>query len=355
MIYEHIEQHELKLITKSPVFIGSGREYNKKDYYFDKKNKKVHFLNIPAFMSMLYKKDLINEYETFILDKPYDNLNNFFYDYKITKDEIDEITNYTANAADAIEEGKSFSGVMQFVRDARFRPYIPGSSVKGCLRTALLWKMIQINKKDVSNLKNTKEIEAKYLNTVNLKKDKPEDEINSIMRGISISDSLPIDNESMILTKKIDVSTVGKPRPLNVIREAVAPETTIKFILTLDKSVDKNLNIDFIMDAVKNYATYYRETYLSSFRTPMNANVVSSDNFIVFGGGSGYFGKNIVYPLYGKKVAVKKVSDMFLSNKNFRNHNHEKDVALGISPHMLKYTKYQSKLHQYGICRVEIN
>lgn len=352
--YEHLEQYELKLITKTPVFVGSGREYNKRDYYFDAKNKKVHFINIPGMMSMLYSKNLINEYEEFILNRPYENLNHFFRDYNISTSEINLITDYTANAADAIVEGKSFAGVMQFVRDPQHRPYIPGSSVKGCLRTVLLWKLIQQSNQNelVNDYKKARKVEANYLNTVILRKDEPHDEINSIMRGISISDSLPIDNDRMILTRKIDVSTSGKSKTVNVVREAIAPETTVKFVLTLDKSVDKNLDDKLIMEAVKNFASYYKETYLSSFHIPEDA-VNVSGNFIVFGGGSGYFGKNIAYPIYGKALAVKKVSEIM--KDKFEKHYHEKDVVLGISPHMLKYTKYHSRLYQYGVCEVVIN
>lgn len=46
--YEHLEQYELKLITKTPVFVGSGREYNKRDYYFDAKIKRYILSTFPV-------------------------------------------------------------------------------------------------------------------------------------------------------------------------------------------------------------------------------------------------------------------------------------------------------------------
>ncbi|HPU62915.1 MAG TPA: type III-A CRISPR-associated RAMP protein Csm5 [Mobilitalea sp.] len=356
--FGHLEQYDLKLIAKSPVFIGSGREYNKRDFYFDEENKKVHFINIPKMMSELRKKGLVDEYEKFILCRPDESLNDFFNDFNL-KEEIDSMTDYTADAADAIKEGDPFASVMQFMRDERYRPYIPGSSLKGCLRTALLWLFIKSNERKVNDNKDVKKIEAEYLNTLNLYKKDPNNEINSIMRGISISDSLPIDNSRMILTKKIELYPTGKDNDINLIREAVSPGTVINFKLTIDKSVASNLNINLIMDAVKNYASYYKKTYISSFYIPDYKKVISYDNFIVLGGGSGYFGKNIIYPIYckngvnGKKQAVKRVSKIM--QERYEGHYHEKDIDLGISPHIIKYTKYQSLLYQYGICEVVIN
>ena len=62
--------------------------------------------------------------------------------------------------------------------------------------------------------------------------------------------------------------------------------------------------------------------------------------------------KLTVHPYLGKKRGLKKTAEIMQSN--FKFHHHDRDEALGISPHTLKYTKYQGKYYLMGLCGVEI-
>lgn len=350
--YGHLKSYELKLVTRSPVFIGSGKEYTKKDYYNDWKNKKVHFINISKMFSLIAMNGLVDEYERYYLNRPFNDLYSFFKNCKFSKIEIDSITEYTANVGDALVEGKALSAIQQFMRSSNNKAYIPGSSLKGYLRTAILWKMIRLDKKSIKDSESLKEIEKKYLYTLTLNKKKPYDEVNCIMRAISISDSEFIDNDRMILTKKVDISKDGHKNTINTIREAIAPGTTLRFRLTIDESISTRLNASFIKEAIREYGEYYQQTFVKMFNLPRDGVHVNMEDCIVLGGGSGYFGKNIMYPLYGKELAVKKVSSIMMNE--FKDHHHERDITVGISPRMLKHTSYQSKSYPYGICKITI-
>jgi CRISPR-associated protein Csm5 len=347
----HLKIYHLKLTAKAPIFIGSGKEYNKKEYYYDRKCRRVNIINTSALFSLLVTRSLVDEYERYILNRPGDDLYRFFSDIQLSQKDIDDITEYTADVSDALAEEKSLSAIGQFIRDRQNRPYIPGSSVKGCMRTVLLWKLINSDRKSFDSFMKTKEMEAAYLNTVTLNRKKPSDEGNSIMRGISISDSEFIDNSRMILTKKVDRSTAGNKNTINTIREAIAPGTEIDFTLTLDEAVS-GLKVDFIREAIREYGEYYKKSFANSFRLPEDSEKESFQDCVVLGGGSGYFGKNIVYPLYSRTEAVRKVSKIMMDK--FPKHHHERDIALGISPHMIKHTSYASKSYHYGVCKVEI-
>ena len=347
----HLETHELILTTKSPVFIGSGAEYNKKEYYYDRAHGQVHFLNMPALMSLLINKGLIDQYESYMLNSN-DDLYHFFLKAKISKQELSVITEYIAKVGDALIENKALAGIQQFIRDHNGRPYIPGSSLKGCLRTVILWKMIFDNKIDVPDNFQINDIENFYLHTLNLNTN-TQDLINSVMRSISISDGESIDPQRMILTKKIDVTVKGIKKDVPTIREAISPGTTTRFIMTIDKSISSGLDIDYIIKAIAEYGRYYNDTFQKSFSLPPESIRESFENCIVLGGGSGYFGKSIMYPLLGKAKAVKQVSAIMIHE--YGNHHHEKDIALGISPHMLKHTKYQNRYYHYGVCQIAIN
>ncbi len=351
---EHLKTYKLTLLTKAPLFIGSGQKYNKKEYYFDSQQKRAIFINTKKFFSLLSEKKLLDKYEQYIYWREDIDLKGFLDENGIYAQKIQEIKDYDLNTGNAIDKNHSLAEVHQFIRDANMRPYVPGSSVKGCLRTAILWNLIkenesikssiekQIEKQYNENDKKVLNLEVEYLNAV-----------NSIMRAISISDSIPIDNSKMSLAAKIDISVKGKEKPIKkVVREVIIPETKIHFILTIDESINKNLNVDFIRKVISEYGDYYKETFAESFKTPPNAICENFKNCIVLGGGSGYFGKNICYPYYGKDKAVEKVSEIM--SRQFRNHNHEKDKEIGISPHMLKHTHYNKKSYHFGVCEVKI-
>ena len=347
----HLKSYEIILTAKSPVFIGSGMEYNKKEYYYDRAHGKVHIINIPAMMSMLYKKNLINEYENYILNSDYD-LCQFFRNVKITNNELDAITEYTADVGDALVADEPLAGIKQFIRDKKGNPYIPGSSIKGCLRTVILWKLITEDKSKFDINETGKVIEKKYIHTLNLNKEKWMNEVNDMMRGISISDSETINQDRIILTKKIDLSVNGVAKDINVIREAISPNTTVRFVMTIDTSVRSGIDIDFIRTAIKEYVIYYYKTFQKSFKLPADSVQENFENCIVLGGGSGYFGKNIVYPPLLRQEAVRRVSAIMASNAPA--HRHERDISLGISPRKLKITKYQGRSYHYGVCRIEV-
>lgn len=351
MNYNHLQVYDLILKTKAPLFIGSGRKYTKKEFTYNPRTHKVAFIDPQLLMEKLIEKNLLDKYEHFILRCPNVYLYSFLVECGFSQYEIDEMTIFTADAADAVMKGKALSEVHEFIHDVKYRPYVPGSSLKGCLRTVLLYKMIHEKPIVFTGQDKADNVEAIYLNTLRLNP-KQQDEVNSIMRGISISDSMPIDRENMILARKDDISKAGNRKPINLIRECVKPGVEIVFKLTLDKSVLKTIDVEFIREAVAEYGIYYTKTYSESFRMPQNAVYESFENCIVLGGGSGYYGKNIIYPLMGKEKAVRYVSK-FMSKK-FPRHKHENDIRQGISPHRLKHTTYDRLSYHFGVCEVKI-
>lgn len=98
------------------------------------------------------------------------------------------------------------------MRDSRQRVYVPGSSVKGALRTVILSALIAQEKKG----------------------SRPD---RSILRDLSVSDSEVVPDAAMILSGKSDVNTRGEEKKLPLCRECIRPGTELRFRLTLDHSV----------------------------------------------------------------------------------------------------------------------
>lgn len=360
----HLQEYTLTLTTKAPVFVGSGVVYGKMDYIFDAVRKTVSFIDQTRFFQLLIDRDLIDKYESFILNKrstenkrptenehPTDTIQYFLKNIcKLDAKTINSLIVNRVSAADALDENHSLQKIQAFIRRADGRAYIPGSSLKGCLRTVLLTNMLLRDSNKAEPI-NIKQLESKYLHTLQIT-NKQSDMVNSIMRGISISDSEPIDEKNMILASKIDSFPDGFKNRINVVRQCVAPETKITFRLTLDQNILSGANIlTELREAIRAFDAFYIQEYNSYFAIKKEFEDLFRDDFIVLGGGSGFFAKNLIYPLYAPNHA-KAVKTVFQSMQ--QKHKHEKDIEYGISPHTFKITEFDRFAYPIGLCQVTI-
>ncbi|MBU5489199.1 type III-A CRISPR-associated RAMP protein Csm5 [Butyricicoccus intestinisimiae] len=348
----HLQEYTLTLTTKAPVFVGSGVVYGKMDYIFDAARQTVSFIDQTRFFQLLIDRDLIDKYESFILNKrPSDTIQYFLKNIcKLDAKTINSLIVNRVSAADALDENHSLKEIQAFIRRADGRAYIPGSSLKGCLRTVLLTNMLLRDSNKAEPI-NIKQLESKYLHTLQIT-NKQSDMVNSIMRGISISDSEPIDEKSMILASKIDSLPDGFENRINVVRQCVAPETKITFRLTLDQNILSRANIlTELREAIRAFDAFYIQEYNSYFAIKKEFEDLFRDDFIVLGGGSGFFAKNLIYPLYAPNhaKAVKTVSQSMQQK-----HKHEKDIGYGISPRTFKITEFDRFAYPIGLCQVTI-
>ena len=361
----HLSVYDLVLKTRSPLYIGSGNACAKTDYLFDPRTATVSMIDPEALFSWLYKRRLADSYERFVLSG-----DTRLYDYLkrsgMTPQELNEVCRYRINAADALDDSHSLKELHTFIRDSRHRAYIPGSSIKGALRTVILSWLIANGKKGTwpdstrknENARQMQKLEGQYLHTLNLKRDRSgsvvNDPVNSILRGLSISDSEPIADSDLILVGKIDVNEAGEYKKLPLCRECVRPGTEIKFKLTLDHSaLPAEYSVETIMQMISSFDSFYQRTYLSRFTPPVNSHPVSYQNCLIIGGGSGFFSKSLAYPYLGLHEGMRFTEKTM--SEQFRRHGHDKDISKhGISPHMMKYGKYESALYPYGVCGVTI-
>lgn len=357
--FEHLDSYSIRITAKAPLFIGSGKSFTKKEYYYNTKENTVSILNEYQLMNLIIDNGLLPHYEKFIMDKPSQYLKDFFEEWGVTIKEIEAITRYTTDVGNALMPDKSLVEIVEFIRNKEGLAYIPGSSIKGALRTALLCKMINddnLSEKYVAYLGNkpldAKTVESELLNTLTLSKKKG-DAVNSIMKGIIVSDSEPVPQDRMVLCRKDDMTISGNIQSLNIIRECIKPGTLIKARLTLDKSVLNRIDGSDIKSAIEEFGIYYSKQYVSKYHPPANWSAEDYSKCLILGGGTGYFSKNIVYPLLPGQSGLKYVSNL-MSNK-FRRHKHEQDIGLGISPKLLKCTTYNGKLYHMGVCKIDIN
>lgn len=327
-----MKTYKAKLIVKTPTFVGSGKQYTRLDYI--KQKNVINVIDEEKFFKMLSDENLIDEFEQYAMSESSPRLSGFCEMYPEYSETIQECTSYKVGISNCKP-----TDISCFMRGADNKPYIPGSSIKGALRTVILTDML--NKMDSAE-------KRRYIsgssNLETLCNDR-------IMQGISVSDTTFADENSLVIYGKNDLTVNGKEKKIKLYRECMPANTELEFTISFNEKLMKdnygNLQLNA---ALKSFGKYYRETYAAKFKGGMSK-IPSGKSYIVFGGGSGFFGKNIVYPLYEER-ALRQVS--MLLQKKARNHHHEKDIALGISPHCLKCTQTADSIVHFGICSIQI-
>lgn len=64
---EQLQQYELILTVRSPLFVGSGQSYQRTEYIYNRRSNRVSVLHRNRFIHFLAEKDLADSYERFIL------------------------------------------------------------------------------------------------------------------------------------------------------------------------------------------------------------------------------------------------------------------------------------------------
>ncbi len=329
----------LEVIT--PVHIGNGNKITKKDYVLE-----GNYANI--YDPIKLHSVLGEKYEEFLMST------NSLTDY-IQYNRI-------ANIKDALEYSvfcgttgiRKSDGIVEFIKDSYGCPYIPGSSLKGAIRTTVLSSIIKENEfKKFSRFattpiedNRTREIEKEAFGEIK----------DSVFKHMRISDSEPLSTSDLILCKKIDVFQDGNSNnKLNLCRESLKPGTKIKFSLTIDEVFNNQgkqeiWNKDKIMNAIKTFVKQYREVYLRKFQS--FASEKYGDNIIYLGAGTGFLTKTINYSLYDSR-SLGEIA--YYLDRKFKRHNHKKDIKLGVSPRAMKCTKVKDNIVEMGICRIRID
>lgn len=367
-----LKSYTLELEVNTPVYVGNGNTINKKEYIYDNIAKKAFILEPYKLYQYMKNNKLGNEYEKYILKNTRDSLNVWLREHNIHKDEYDEFIRYELECKDVfLERGKTLA-ISEFIKDGYGCPYIPGSSLKGMLRTILLCSDLVVNKdKYVSakqNLqrsipnrisrryylsKETKKIEAKRYCLLNRPGDKVywDNPVNDILSGMIVGDSEPLSSADLTLCQKVDIKTDGDKKRLNIYRESLKPGTIVRFPITIDTSICE-IGVNDIMEAINVFADMYYKNYLNKF--PAKYVSLPAKGMVWIGGGTGFATKTIIYSMFGQPIAVKLIANIFDNINVPKMHKHYRDEQLGVAPHMLKCTEYKGQTVQMGLCSIKI-
>ena len=360
---DHLQIFDLILTVRSPLFIGDGRMYTKAEYLYCTRNGRASLLDEQKFFTFLTDRGLIDRYIQFMLCNQSDLWAFLTKDCGIPNTELTTLTRYAIEAGDAVTNPPK--NLYTFQRDAHDRAYIPGSSLKGALRTVWLLQAVRADQSTGHSLAsddNAAFPEEQYVNQLHLRLQKDgsiaSDAVNSLFRGVQVSDSTPIQNEQMALCGKFDVLPDGSfpknsKKGIPLFRECAIPGAAVHFKLTLDQSVLKGrITKESLMDAIQQFDGYYKQTYRARFKAPSGAVNLPHQPHLILGGGSGFFAKSLAYPYLGEEKGLRWTAAQM--TQMFHKHGHERDIEKGVSPHTMKYARFRDQFYPYGYCEVSI-
>ena len=355
----HLKTFDLTLVTKTPIFIGYGKSYTKKEYLFDPQSSTVSFLDEHTMFTYLAEHHLADAYEQYMLDHMGRDLQDFLLNIcKISRSQLQQWIKCRVNAGDALDDNHTLKEIQRFMRNGYDQIYIPGSSVKGALRTTLLTAALLKSPPQEPNpdlpVDRYASFEDAYFHTLSLKRDRNQmvqtgNPLNSIMQGVRISDSLPVPDSRLCLTRKIDEFPDRTYNAINICRECIKPGTQIRCVLTLDQSILRGeITEQTIVRSIAEASAFYQRSVIAHY--PQACNDMNSKT-ILLGGGVGYQSKTVTNAYYGNQAMD---VTMRVLDAAFRKHRHLQDWQEGISPRALKQTDFNNTPYAYGVCEVSI-
>lgn len=377
-----LKNYIITLDILSPVYIGSGEEISKKDCLYLNNERKVYILDSLKIFNVLKKAGLLRQYEEFLMDDRQKNFSAFTRQNSVSLNAIKECADYFLPMNDITDidssrkKGGGSDNIKLFVKDKYGKPYIPGSSLKGAIRTIIQNSRCIERRKSMDSLRrkienknfegkkkylkdSQSELSAGFFNNLERNKNNRNDIINDDFAGIRIGDSFPLDVSSLILCQKIDLKPDGSYASLPIKRECLKPGTKVRFNLEIDTDM-MHISPEDICKHAEAFFNEYKSDYLDKF-DDRNIKTLDIKTPVIIGGGAGYATKTSMYSIYeDKKAALKTIQKIMVNTTSTRKqrdpHKHYDDShKYRVSPHIRKCTRYDGQLYDIGICNMTID
>ena len=365
------------LVTVAPVHVGSGEIRRANEYLYDKVHSMAYFLDETRWIAFLDKRQLMELFRG-------KNLWDWLRAQGVQPREMEALAVRRARAERSVILDKgSLNDVHLQMALSDGRPYVPGSTIKGALRTGILYRLIRQEPerfrdfwqeilreaasrdklRDKENVwkRAIKSLETQALHTLRVA-EKPSEMVNSALRGLRVSDAAVAQRETeTLLLQKFDAMTkpnrqgkTSKERPL--FRECIPPGRRLHFTLTADFSMLRTIGITSFADIFQGLRAYTAQSlalleeefpkYRPQFDKAREADCL-------LGGGTGFLSKTLVYALAEDVREARDFTAKYL-DENFRNPSHhhmQYDGAL--SPRTLKLAATVQEEWLLGLCRFE--
>ncbi len=359
-IKEQYSKYKLTLTALTPIFIGSGETLNKIMYYYNQDQGIINIVDEKKLIKFLSKNNLTDKFSEYLLNGNNGNLADWLKNYRVYNPNLINIWKYQLKTG-IIEnvKNKQLNDIKTFIKGADGLPYIPSSSVKGGIRTALLACEIINNKQKYSDFFN------RDISKINIKK--LEETVfgsikDNIFRALRISDSSEFSTKKLILERRYDYPIhKDRPNPMPIFLECLNAYEKAEFSLLIDEELNKNKY--FTKEKIEKALSLFTQIQaqaMEAFRKKIGEyGYMIDDNYddnlscnLCLGGSAGFWSKTIVYALApDKKTATDSLREFF--ERNFKKHKHlllDKDTA----PHTMKMINDNGEYIPVGLCNLKL-
>ena len=276
-----IDHTQLSLTIVSPTNIGGPETLTTKDYMYNYDAGEVYLLNNYEWFRFLACHNKLAEFEIYMQNEMVRPNGRIMYDWakntigasQLTKDVLGPAIGSIMKSS-IYNEGRknSLNDITPQIRGANGEVYIPGSSIKGVIDSAIISHMLRNNKAfrsnvqrelrkvlDVYKRKNARSLFKdifkmvnqaiiKHIHVLTNNEGKPlKGILASAFRGISVSDAMPIEAiKTEILKKEDSCLDEDGTHAISVHRECILPNQKFSFTVTLDTAMTKEIGITSI-------------------------------------------------------------------------------------------------------------
>lgn len=224
---------DVTITTLSPLHIGTGNELQR-DFDYVTWNGRTWLLNEDAFLQYFqnpdgsFREDLMHVPASQLLEKDDYRPDNPLFRYVLL--------------GESRSEQRGRAPVREQIKDVYDRPYLPGSSIKGALRTVLAWHLLRRDK----DFTLTRAALGRGPKTADdpiedrlFRPGKPDPQRTSmnhdLLRGLHVADTEPVVTDALRV-ETVNVLTGGQRSPsIPVTVEAIQTDTTFHTTFTLDE------------------------------------------------------------------------------------------------------------------------
>ncbi len=369
-----IKNYTLRLTVLGALFVGSGERIAKSEYIADREAGKIFVMDEHKLLNGLQERRLFTAYTNAVMaaqsGKYSFDLFTFCRDNSIPRNVYSGWAKYAISISRSDDLRKA--DIYSCVKDPYGLPYIPGSSIKGALRNAVLNAVIMRQRDRFSDIAQQTESEtfikrAAYLkrqsgivderafHTLNKDTDiKRSNAVNSIFKGLRVGDSKPLSLNDIALCRKIDVLPDNSENKLNLYRECIKPKTVVECPVEIDAGIFP-YSTDELIKMIREMYEMEDRMFLSK----MPEAEPETGTLLYVGGGSGFISKTALYALYSDRnravnAAARVLDNVDSKNKGKKVGDHLNDPRkYGVSPHTIKYTRYNGYDYEFGLCRID--
>lgn len=392
----NLKHYNCTMTVLGPVHIGSGENYRRNEYIYSNRDNSISVLDIGKAYQWFIEQGKAAEFESYFADFSPRSLplGEWLSARRITETEYSQWIKYKMTAGDSVvvfERGKQqYSDILSFVKDPYSLPYVPGSSIKGMLRTALamyelskkknhLLKIVSDQIDEFDNMtddeqedfirknkrkflsKESVKIETELFNTLDFNNKRKEDGVNCNLSRLIVGDSKPLSYDALTVCKKYDVRTDGSKNELPIFKECLKPGTKIEFDLTIDESVNSKgksipYSIEDIKEALRLMNSLVAKRFIRHFEPRYSFDPNETVGWL---GSCGFASKTIIQSFFedSQEDSALDLTDavFYITLDNlYTTHKHDLDAGkYNVAPHMRKQTVSDNSRYDFGKVKID--